>query len=223
MKWVNPPVAYMLHAGVPLLLEAGVHLPHLHPGDVSRVALEGYPGLLARELIGGARTRATRARSRPMRAPRRGATSSKRSKRAQPPRPRPRDRRRPARLAGGRRQCRPARRRALHAAGRVGRRAPRPRPAGRARPDRRVDRDGIARRVKRGRRRAELRAAWLPTRNGAFRTDGAVPASAMVPRVEFALWSAIIGLLLVLVALSDSLLHACRSARRCSTGWSAWR
>ena len=52
MKWVNPPVAYMLHAGVPLLLEAGLHLPHLHPGDGSRIALEGYPGLLARELIG---------------------------------------------------------------------------------------------------------------------------------------------------------------------------
>jgi hypothetical protein len=52
MKWVNPPVAYMLHAGVSLLLEAGLHLPHLHPGDPTRVALEGYPGLLARELIG---------------------------------------------------------------------------------------------------------------------------------------------------------------------------
>ena len=52
MKWVNPPVAYMLHAGVPLLLEAGVHLPGLHDGDAARVALEGYPGLLARELIG---------------------------------------------------------------------------------------------------------------------------------------------------------------------------
>ncbi|MFI4930869.1 MAG: DUF429 domain-containing protein [Burkholderiales bacterium] len=52
MKWVNPPVAYMLHAGVPLLLAAGVHVPALHPGDVRRVALEAYPGLLARELIG---------------------------------------------------------------------------------------------------------------------------------------------------------------------------
>jgi hypothetical protein len=52
MKWVNPPVAYMLHAGVPLLLDAGVHLPGLHPGDPRRVALEGYPGLLARELLG---------------------------------------------------------------------------------------------------------------------------------------------------------------------------
>ena len=52
MKWVNPPVAYMLHAGAPRLLEAGVHLPGLHAGDVSRVALEGYPGLLAREVLG---------------------------------------------------------------------------------------------------------------------------------------------------------------------------
>lgn len=52
MKWVNPPVAYMLHAGVPRLVAAGVHLPGLHAGDPSRVALEAYPGLLARELIG---------------------------------------------------------------------------------------------------------------------------------------------------------------------------
>ena len=52
MKWVNPPVAYMLHAGVPLLMDAGVHLPGLHRGDVARMALEGYPGLLAREVLG---------------------------------------------------------------------------------------------------------------------------------------------------------------------------
>jgi hypothetical protein len=65
MKWVNPPVAYMLHAGVPLLIKAGVHLPGLHPGagdaendgvntegKPRRVALEGYPGLLAREVLG---------------------------------------------------------------------------------------------------------------------------------------------------------------------------
>lgn len=66
MKWVNPPVAYMLHAGVPLLIEARVTLPRLHvPAVLSddpassvasatalRIALEAYPGLLARELIG---------------------------------------------------------------------------------------------------------------------------------------------------------------------------
>jgi len=53
MKWVNPPVAYMLHAGVPPLVAAGVSLPAVgHEGDPQRVALEGYPGLLARELVG---------------------------------------------------------------------------------------------------------------------------------------------------------------------------
>jgi hypothetical protein len=52
MKWVNPPVAFMLHAVVPALRAAGVHLPALQAGDPQRVALEGYPGLVARELIG---------------------------------------------------------------------------------------------------------------------------------------------------------------------------
>jgi Protein of unknown function (DUF429) len=52
MKWVNPPVALMLHAGVPRLIAAGAHLPALLDGDRDRVALEAYPGLLARELIG---------------------------------------------------------------------------------------------------------------------------------------------------------------------------
>ncbi len=62
MKWVNPPVAFMLHAGVPRLLAAGVRMPGLHmpaidvvePVTVSprRIALEAYPGLLAREILG---------------------------------------------------------------------------------------------------------------------------------------------------------------------------
>ena len=52
MKWVNPPVAFMLHAGLPRLMDAGVHLPGLHAGDADRVALEAYPGLLAREVLG---------------------------------------------------------------------------------------------------------------------------------------------------------------------------
>jgi formimidoylglutamate deiminase len=37
MKWVNPPVAYMLHAGVPLLLDAGVHLPGVQPATAARL------------------------------------------------------------------------------------------------------------------------------------------------------------------------------------------
>jgi hypothetical protein len=52
MKWVNPPVAFMLHAGVPALRAAGVHIAGLQDGDPARVALEGYPGLVARSLIG---------------------------------------------------------------------------------------------------------------------------------------------------------------------------
>ncbi|MDI1244014.1 MAG: DUF429 domain-containing protein [Rhodoferax sp.] len=53
MKWVNPPVAFMLHAGVPLLLQAGATLPGLHTGEQpQKIALEGYPGLLAREVLG---------------------------------------------------------------------------------------------------------------------------------------------------------------------------
>ncbi|MEY4414660.1 MAG: hypothetical protein RIQ53_1953 [Pseudomonadota bacterium] len=83
MKWVNPPVAWMLHAGVPLLRAAGWQLPAHEAGPpptgdrrldpaigappaaaagtnppapatapLPRLALEAYPGLLARELIG---------------------------------------------------------------------------------------------------------------------------------------------------------------------------
>ena len=57
MKWVNPPVAFMMHAGVPRLIAAGVTLPGMYappPGTsgFKRIGLEAYPGLLARELIG---------------------------------------------------------------------------------------------------------------------------------------------------------------------------
>jgi Protein of unknown function (DUF429) len=50
MKLVNPPVALMFHEGAPRLAVAGVHVPGLAPGDRSRVALEAYPGLLARSI-----------------------------------------------------------------------------------------------------------------------------------------------------------------------------
>lgn len=48
MKWVNPPVAYMFHEGTRRLLEAGVTVFGLHDGDPAKIALEGYPGLVAR-------------------------------------------------------------------------------------------------------------------------------------------------------------------------------
>ena len=51
MKWVNPPVTFMMHVGVPLLLQAGVHFPGLHDGDTQRVALETYPGMWAKRVL----------------------------------------------------------------------------------------------------------------------------------------------------------------------------
>jgi len=46
------PVGFMYFEGFSRLMRAGVHLPGLQEGDMARVALEGYPGLLAHELIG---------------------------------------------------------------------------------------------------------------------------------------------------------------------------
>ena len=54
MKWVNPPVAWMMHAGVPRLIAAGVCIPGLADDvryvDAGRIALEGYPGFIARSI-----------------------------------------------------------------------------------------------------------------------------------------------------------------------------
>jgi hypothetical protein len=52
MKLVNPPVALMFHEGAPRLADAGVHIPGLADGDRGRVALEAYPGLFARRILG---------------------------------------------------------------------------------------------------------------------------------------------------------------------------
>jgi hypothetical protein len=52
MKLVNPPVALMFHEGARRIVAAGVHVPALFNGDASRVALEAYPGLLARKQLG---------------------------------------------------------------------------------------------------------------------------------------------------------------------------
>jgi len=45
-------VGFMYFEGLSRLLAAGLSLPGLHLGDAARVALEGYPGFLAFELIG---------------------------------------------------------------------------------------------------------------------------------------------------------------------------
>jgi Protein of unknown function (DUF429) len=46
------PVGFMYYEGVALLIDAGVTMPQMHAGDLGRVAVEGYPGLLAFQLIG---------------------------------------------------------------------------------------------------------------------------------------------------------------------------
>ncbi|MDQ8022155.1 MAG: DUF429 domain-containing protein [Moraxellaceae bacterium] len=50
MKLVNPPVGLMFFEGTPRLLAADMHLPGIHAADEARVALEAYPGLLARTI-----------------------------------------------------------------------------------------------------------------------------------------------------------------------------
>ena len=46
------PVGFMYYEGLSRLVAADVTLPRMRSGDAARVALEGYPGLLAFELIG---------------------------------------------------------------------------------------------------------------------------------------------------------------------------
>jgi len=45
------PVGFMFFEGLQRLVAAGVHIPGMREGDARRTALEGYPGLLAFELI----------------------------------------------------------------------------------------------------------------------------------------------------------------------------
>lgn len=51
-KLYGVPVALMQFEGAPRLDAAGLHLPGLRDGDPSRIAVEGYPGVAARALIG---------------------------------------------------------------------------------------------------------------------------------------------------------------------------
>ena len=60
MRWANPPVAWMMHAGIGRMLAAGLSFPaHDHPrrtrsrsrlGRSARVAFEAYPGFTARRV-----------------------------------------------------------------------------------------------------------------------------------------------------------------------------
>ncbi len=72
MKLVNPPVALMFHEGAPRLLRAGVHIPELRRGDPARVALEAYPGFLARAITRSSYKNDSRAMQTPGRQSARG-------------------------------------------------------------------------------------------------------------------------------------------------------
>jgi hypothetical protein len=52
MRWANPPVAWMMHAGIGRMLAAGLTFPaHRHaPRGSGRIALEAYPGFTARRV-----------------------------------------------------------------------------------------------------------------------------------------------------------------------------
>ena len=53
MRWTNPPVAWMMHAGIGRMLAAGLLFPaHRHgtSGPHDRIALEAYPGFTARKV-----------------------------------------------------------------------------------------------------------------------------------------------------------------------------
>jgi hypothetical protein len=50
IKLVNPPVGLMFLEGAPRLAAAGVNVPGLRAGDPARIALEAYPGLVARAI-----------------------------------------------------------------------------------------------------------------------------------------------------------------------------
>ena len=57
MRWTNPPVAWMMHAGIGRMLAAGMAFPaHRHPlprSNRRRIALEAYPGFTARQVVRG--------------------------------------------------------------------------------------------------------------------------------------------------------------------------
>lgn len=51
-KLYGVPVGLMFFEGAPRLLSSGVTIPGLHQGDPERIAVEAYPGVLARQFLG---------------------------------------------------------------------------------------------------------------------------------------------------------------------------
>jgi hypothetical protein len=76
MRWTNPPVAWMMHAGIGRMLAAGLLFPaHRHgtSGPHNRIALEAYPGFTARRVCRTSYKSDSAARQTPERAANRQA------------------------------------------------------------------------------------------------------------------------------------------------------
>ena len=75
MRWTNPPVAWMMHAGIGRMLEAGLAFPaHRYPrkrSHIKRIALESYPGFTARKITRGSYKSDSPAKQTPERKARR--------------------------------------------------------------------------------------------------------------------------------------------------------
>ena len=67
-KLVNPPVGLMFLEGAPRIMEASLHIPGLRAGDLSRIAVETYPGFAARGLVKGSYKNDSKAKQTPARA-----------------------------------------------------------------------------------------------------------------------------------------------------------
>ncbi len=67
MKLVNPPVGLMFFEGAPRLLTADCTIAGLHTGDPQRIAVEAYPGLLARRITRASYKSDTRRKQSPER------------------------------------------------------------------------------------------------------------------------------------------------------------
>jgi hypothetical protein len=77
MRWTNPPVAWMMHAGIARMVAAGLVFPaHAHPPrqhriapgtGTARIALEAYPGFTARRACRGSYKSDVRAMQTPER------------------------------------------------------------------------------------------------------------------------------------------------------------
>ena len=76
LKLVNPPVGLMYLEGAPRLLDAAVTIPGMIQGDPERIAVEAYPGFVARAIDRRSYKSDTRARQSPLGRPSAGTSST---------------------------------------------------------------------------------------------------------------------------------------------------